>query len=68
MTAKTMLWIGAIGSVIAALCCFTPILVVLFGVLGLSALMGWADMVLLPVLAAFVLLTVVAAIRVRRAS
>ena len=68
MTAKAMLWIGAIGSMIAALCCFTPLLVVLFGALGLSTLMGWADMVLLPVLAVFLLLTVVAAIRVRRAS
>jgi len=68
MNAKRMLWIGAIGSVIAALCCFTPVLVILFGALGVSALLGWADVVLLPVLAGFLALTVVAAIRVRRAS
>ena len=40
-----------IGSVIAALCCFTPILVVLLGAVGLSALVGWPDVVLLPALA-----------------
>ncbi len=67
MTAKKMFWIGAVGSVIAALCCFTPLLVILFGALGVSALLGWADLVLLPVLAGFIALTIVAAIRARRA-
>ncbi|MEE2763592.1 MAG: mercury resistance system transport protein MerF [Pseudomonadota bacterium] len=45
--------IGAIGSAIAALCCFTPVLVWLFAVLGLSALVGYLDYVLLPTLAVF---------------
>ena len=35
------------GSVIAALCCFTPILVIGLGVVGLSAWLGWLDYVLL---------------------
>ncbi len=38
---KTLLKIGVSGSVVAALCCFTPVLVVLFGVIGLSAWVGY---------------------------
>ena len=48
---------GIIGSVIAALCCFTPILVALFGAVGLSAWLGYADYVLIPALVFFLLLT-----------
>ena len=56
-----LLKVGLIGTVIAALCCFTPVLVILFGAVGLSALLGWLDYVLLPALAFFVVLTVYAA-------
>ncbi len=55
--------VGTIGTVIAALCCFTPILAVLFGVVGLSAVVGYLDSVLLPALAVFVLITIYALIR-----
>lgn len=51
---------GLLGTVILALCCFTSVLVVLLGVVGLSALLGWLDIVLLPALAAFVGLTLYA--------
>ncbi|MBO9463306.1 mercury resistance system transport protein MerF (plasmid) [Labrenzia sp. 5N] len=54
---------GVIGTVIAALCCFTPVIVVLFGAVGLSAFVGVLDYVLLPALLAFVLLTVYALVR-----
>lgn len=54
---------GIVGTVIAALCCFTPVLVVLFGVVGLSAVVGYLDYVLLPALAVFVLITIYAVIR-----
>jgi mercuric ion transport protein len=46
-------WIGGIGAGLAALCCATPILVVLLGVLGLGALSGYLDYVLLPALVVF---------------
>ena len=36
------------------LCCFTPILVITFSVLGLSALTGMLDLVLLPTLGIFI--------------
>lgn len=57
MTEKTLLRTGIIGTVIAALCCFTPLLVVLLGAVGLSAMLGWLDYVLLPALVFFVGLT-----------
>ena len=57
---------GIVGTVIAALCCFTPVLVVLLGTVGLSAWLGWLDYVLLPALAFFVALTVYATLRRQR--
>lgn len=58
-----LLKMGIIGTVIAALCCFTPVVAVLFGVVGLSAVVGYLDYVLLPALAVFVLITIYALIR-----
>ena len=52
-----LVWTGLIGSVLVALCCFTPLLVVLLGVLGLGAVSGYLDYLLLPGLAIFVGMT-----------
>lgn len=52
-----LLQIGIVGTVIAALCCFTPVLVILFGAVGLSAAVGYLDIVLLPSLAIFLVIT-----------
>jgi mercuric ion transport protein len=60
MNNKTLLKTGIIGTVIAALCCFTPLLVVLVGAVGLSALTGYLDYVLMPALAIFILITIYA--------
>lgn len=60
MNNRKMLRFGIIGTVVAALCCFTPVLVVLFGVVGLSAAVGYLDLVLFPALAFFVGLTIYA--------
>jgi len=57
MTNRSLLQIGAIGSAITALCCFTPALVILLGVLGASAAVGWLDYLLLPALSGFLGLT-----------
>jgi mercuric ion transport protein len=51
MANKTLLTTGIAGSIIAALCCATPVLVILLGALGLSAWLGWIDYAVLPVLA-----------------
>ena len=63
---RRLLITGIVGTVIAALCCFTPILAVLFGIVGLSALLGWLDTVLLPALAFFIALTIYALWRRQR--
>ena len=60
MLDRGLLKIGIIGTVVAAVCCFTPLLVVVLGALGLSALVVFLDFVLLPAVAFFVLLTVYA--------
>ncbi len=59
MSRKLMIT-GITGTVISALCCFTPVLVILFGAVGLSALVGWLDVVLLPTLVFFIALTLYA--------
>ena len=65
MNDKKLLRTGIVGTAIAALCCFTPVLVVLLGAVGLSAALGWLDFVLLPSLAFFIGLTIYAVIRRR---
>lgn len=54
-----LLALGIGGSVFAALCCFTPLLPIVLTTLGLTGLLGvvYNDAVLLPVLAAFLILT-----------
>ena len=68
MDNRTLLKTGVAGSVIAAVCCFTPVLWILLGVLGLSAWVGWLDYVLLPALAVFVGITIYALWRWRTAA
>lgn len=62
-----MLKTGIIGAVVAALCCFTPVLVILFGAVGLGGAVGYLDVVLLPALVIFVGITIVAIVRRARA-
>lgn len=47
---------GIIGSIVTAICCFTPILVILLGIVGLGAITGYLDYVLLPALGFFLIL------------
>lgn len=65
MSDKGILITGVVGTVIVALCCFTPILVVLLASVGFSAITGYLDYVLLPALGFFVLLTIYALVRNR---
>lgn len=50
MKVDKQLCTGCGGTIVAAICCFTPALAILFGVLGLSALVGWIDFVVFPVM------------------
>ena len=54
---STLLKTGIIGTIVAAICCFTPFLALLLGAIGLSFLTGYLDLVLLPALGFFVALT-----------
>lgn len=51
MNDATLIKTGAIGAVVAAICCATPVLLIALGAVGLSALTGYLDYVLLPILA-----------------
>ncbi|MEQ8332474.1 mercury resistance system transport protein MerF [Nisaea sp.] len=51
---KRLLKIGVLGTVVTAICCFTPVLVVLMGAIGLSWATGYLDLVLLPALVFFI--------------
>ncbi len=66
MKKSTLLTTGIIGSIIAALCCFTPVLVILLGAVGLAAWVGHLDAVLMPLLAFFIGLTLYALFRKER--
>ena len=66
MNDRNLLRTGIIGTVTAAICCFTPVLVILLGAVGLSAWLGWLDYVLFPALAIFLGLTGYAVYRLKR--
>ena len=67
MQPRSLLRIGIVGTVVAAICCFTPVLVILFAVAGLSGAVGWLDYVLLPTLAVFVGITLYAMMKAKKA-
>jgi hypothetical protein len=54
-----LLALGLGGTVLAVLCCFTPLLPIVLTALGLTGLLGvlYNDAVLLPILAGFLTLT-----------
>lgn len=60
---KLLLRFGIVGTIIVALCCFTPVLVILLATVGLASLTGYLDIVLFPALAIFVGLTLYALYR-----
>ena len=68
MDDRKLLRAGGFGAVVATLLCVTPVLVVALGAVGLSAVVGWLDYVLLPALAAFIGMVVYALVRRHRAA
>jgi mercuric ion transport protein len=49
-TSSALITTGIIGAVVAAVCCATPLLAVLFGAIGLRAWLAKADYVVIPAL------------------
>ncbi len=66
MNVRSLLHLGIVGSIVTAICCFTPLLVVLLGMAGLTALIAYLDMILLPALAVFIAITLIAFVQQRR--
>lgn len=66
MRPQNSLTASLIGTIIIALCCFTPLLVVILGAIGLGAWIGYLDLILLPAFGAMVGLTVLSYWRYRR--
>lgn len=66
MKDKTLLRTGLVGTAVAAICCFTPALVILVSAVGLAAVIGYLDYVLFPALAFFLALTAYAVYRMKR--
>ena len=50
MRDRTLVTAGAIGAALATICCMTPVLVIMFGAVGLTAWLAKADYVLIPAL------------------
>jgi mercuric ion transport protein len=68
VTDRNLLGLGIAGTVIAAVCCFTPIVVVLFGAIGLAGWVAGLDSVLMAALVGFAALTVYALVRKSQAA
>jgi mercuric ion transport protein len=50
MRDRALITTGAVGALVAALCCATPLLAVLFGAVGLTAWLAKADYVVISAL------------------
>ncbi len=53
------IYVALAGTILIALCCFTPILVITLWVVGLSAFTPYLDYVLLPALVVLIVLTII---------
>lgn len=63
MDNQKLLKTGLIGSIVMVICCFTPVLVILLGALGLSAYVAGLDFILLPALGICLVILIVALVR-----
>ncbi len=61
-----LLKVGIIGTIVAALCCFTPVLVVLLGALGLASLVAYLDIFLIPTLMIFAGMTFCGLVKMKK--
>ncbi len=64
---KKGLYASIAGAILVAVCCFTPILVITFGAVGIGAFTPYLDYVLLPALLMLIVLAFVSYRRWKRA-
>jgi mercuric ion transport protein len=57
---KKGLYASIVGTALVVLCCFTPILVITVGVVGLGALTPYLDFILFPALGVMIIVTILA--------
>ena len=57
MTPRNQLYTSIAGTILVALCCFTPVLVVALAAVGLATITSYLDLVLLPALATLIIVT-----------
>jgi mercuric ion transport protein len=55
---KTSFIAGVVDTAVVALCCFIPVLVIVLGIVGLTAWTPYLDYVLLPAFAMLLVITV----------
>lgn len=68
MENRKLMATGVAGFLVAALCCLTPILAVLLSAIGLSAVLGYLDYVLIPAMVLFLGIVLYAAYRRQRSA
>jgi mercuric ion transport protein len=66
MQDRALLKVGLTGTMVTAICCFTPTLAWLLALSGLAGWLAWLDYVLFPLLVVFLGVTAYAVVRVRR--
>lgn len=66
MQDRALLKLGLTGTIVTAICCFTPTLAWLLALAGLAAWLSWLDYVLVPLLVIFLGITAYAVVRARR--
>jgi mercuric ion transport protein len=64
---KTGLYAASGGTLLVALCCFTPILVITLGAVGLSTVTPYLDYVLLPALLVMITVVIISYLRWKKA-
>ncbi len=57
-----------VGTIIVAVCCFTPLLVVILGAIGLSIIVPYLDIILLPALGLLLIISIISYIKWRKAN
>lgn len=57
---KKSFYASVAGTVLVILCCFTPILVIAIGVVGLGAFTPYLDLILFPALGVMIIVTILA--------
>jgi mercuric ion transport protein len=68
MNDRKMMATGIVGFGLAALCCATPVLAILLTAVGLSAVLGYLDYVLIPAMVLFLAIILYAAYRRRQSA